>query len=282
MTIEDNAILVVDLPLRPDLSFTDRHFEANFVKYYNKFYYRYAQASLALGLVLILGDFIADFLAFPKVSGNDYRIEFCIPLLAAGLAVSFSDFVRRHWQPVMAGYVAAVAFSLFWVLIVVDRQGGMGIKSWVGILNFRILELYCFVILGVRFNYAFVAGLSILLVFEAVLAVVFAPDWVLFGYLSYHTVTSFLLAVVVGWWREFVLRKDFSAKTALEAARLNAERLTRVKSDFLATMSHDIRTPMNAIIGISHLALQTDLLPKQRNYIDKVSRSGEHLLGLIN
>ena len=47
-------------------------------------------------------------------------------------------------------------------------------------------------------------------------------------------------------------------------------------------MSHDIRTPMNAIIGISHLALQTDLLPKQRNYIDKVSRSGEHLLGLIN
>jgi len=115
-----------------------------------------------------------------------------------------------------------------------------------------------------------------------VLAVVFAPDWVLFGYLSYHTVTSFLLAVVVGWWREFVLRKDFSAKTALEAARLNAERLTRVKSDFLATMSHDIRTPMNAIIGISHLALQTDLLPKQRNYIDKVSRSGEHLLGLIN
>jgi len=61
-----------------------------------------------------------------------------------------------------------------------------------------------------------------------------------------------------------------------------AEEATKAKSDFLANMSHEIRTPMNAIIGMSHLALQTKLDKKQKNYIEKVRRAGENLLGIIN
>ena len=64
-------------------------------------------------------------------------------------------------------------------------------------------------------------------------------------------------------------------------ALARAQSLQRETSELLASMGHEIRTPMTAILGMSHLALQSGLAPKQRNYIEKVERSAELLLGTL-
>ncbi len=78
------------------------------------------------------------------------------------------------------------------------------------------------------------------------------------------------------------LSEQKAAADDLLAAKEAAETAAAVKSHFLANMSHEIRTPMNAIMGMSHLALKGELGAKERNYIEKVHRSAEMLLGIIN
>ncbi|MDP2694666.1 MAG: PAS domain S-box protein [Gallionella sp.] len=65
-------------------------------------------------------------------------------------------------------------------------------------------------------------------------------------------------------------------------AKQLAESANCIKSEFLANMSHEIRTPMNSILGMAHLALKLEADPKNRDYLNKIQTSGEHLLGIID
>ena len=95
------------------------------------------------------------------------------------------------------------------------------------------------------------------------------------GEVEFEGETNFIISA-----RDITRRKE--SETELLEAISDAEAANAAKSAFLSNMSHEIRTPMNSIIGMTGLALKSQLDPKQRDYMIKVEYSAKHLLSLIN
>ena len=78
-------------------------------------------------------------------------------------------------------------------------------------------------------------------------------------------------------------RREMEKKNLLENALMQANQANKAKSTFLSNMSHDIRTPMNAIVGFTTLAI-THISDRDQveEYLKKIMTSGNHLLSLIN
>ena len=234
---------VISLPLRVLMRFSDPLIEQRFLQFYEGFYRRYAQVSLLLGMLLLLGDWSVDRLVYPAASANDWRLLISQPLLLLGLLCSRSAWGKRHWQVLMSVVLLLVGVSLYGVLWRIDAQGGSGLGSWVGILNFTFFEFYCFFILGISFRYALPTGLALLLGFEAAVVGVLAPQVVRGSYLSYHVFTVFLLAASIGWWREYLLRKEFVALLGQEIAT----QVAQSQAEFLR--GHDAVTELYNLPG---------------------------------
>jgi len=110
------------------------------------------------------------------------------------------------------------------------------------------------------------------------------------GYTWAHYIPDVIEGTVQGFY-ELVTDITDLKQSQLKLEQLNrelnqrtsqAEAASRAKSEFLANMSHEIRTPLNAITGMAYLALQTDLNPRQLDYLNKINSSSQTLLGIIN
>lgn len=78
------------------------------------------------------------------------------------------------------------------------------------------------------------------------------------------------------------ISNEYAARCQLAEARDLAVQAARLKSEFLAHMSHELRSPINAVLGFTELLSGTDLADHQRSFVQKVQASGRHLLLILN
>ena len=104
------------------------------------------------------------------------------------------------------------------------------------------------------------------------------PDIIMAGILFGGSIFVFVMYILLNGITRQVIENE-----RLAAELMAAEESSRAKTSFLASMSHEMRTPMNAIIGLDAIAMQDETLqPGTRDRLEKIDGSARHLLGLID
>jgi ligand-binding sensor domain-containing protein/CheY-like chemotaxis protein len=117
---------------------------------------------------------------------------------------------------------------------------------------------------------------------EQRLVFIVPPPWWRTGWALAGFAALLLLALAALAWayRERLRRRH--AWQLAEQRQAMAEQASEAKSRFLATLGHEVRTPMTGVLGMSELLQGTTLDPRQRSHVDAIRRAGEHLLRLVN
>lgn len=116
---------------------------------------------------------------------------------------------------------------------------------------------------------------------QSFLFVVPPPWWLTKWAKIVFAVMAICLVLSVAWLYRARLRRMHAWHLA-EAQRAMAEQASEAKTHFLATLGHEVRTPMAGVLGMSELLLASGLDPRQRRQVDAIHRAGNHLLRLVN
>lgn len=136
---------------------------------------------------------------------------------------------------------------------------------------FYLLYIWIFVSYGTRYGKRLLKVASILSVFAYNVVLIVLDEW------QQHTFEAFfflLLLVVLPMYQYSLLRK-------LHEARQEAEQANKARGDFLATMTHELRTPLIGVIGMSRLMQSTRLDSEQQEYLHSIKASAQLLRALI-
>ncbi len=102
---------------------------------------------------------------------------------------------------------------------------------------------------------------------------------------AWARVAFMLAAMALLWWLASLYRQRLKRRTQWQLAghkQALAEQASLAKTRFLATLGHEVRTPMTGVLGMSELLLATGLDAKQRSYTESIRRAGDHLMRLVN
>lgn len=111
---------------------------------------------------------------------------------------------------------------------------------------------------------------------------VIPPPWWLTAWAQALFVLAAVCLVLYGAWLYRARLRRMHDWQLGEAQRVMAEQSSEAKSRFLATLGHEVRTPMTGVLGMTELLLASDLDMRQRGQVDAIHRAGNHLLRLVN
>ncbi|TAL35921.1 MAG: response regulator [Alphaproteobacteria bacterium] len=194
-------------------------------------------------------------------------------IFAAGFALSFRPSVPKYANILGGSVLVATGWTTCATMVLVNN--GL-------ILGLGILLLPLFIISIMVELYVATAALfgTVMIIETYMISYHVSPDVMYSMNFTLGTLVPLVLMnVYLGTQQR---RASFKLEINLEKARVEAEAANRAKSEFLATMSHEVRTPLNGILGIVSLLKDTPLDAKQRDFIETVHYSGETLLTILN
>jgi signal transduction histidine kinase len=185
----------------------------------------------------------------------------------------------KHWRAALCACL--LAFSSAWGLLTAYGYVTYGYQNWNSVLlTFCLLGLSAGAMVSLTPRPLYVNWHILPLLLPGIVTSLFAGGD---GYVIASMLTVYAgFLFVQGRQLSTQYRGAFDDRRSLESAKRLAESANEAKSSFLANISHELRTPMNGIIGMTELALETDLSLEQRDLLDTARNSALSLLRVVN